>query len=84
MDDVEGFGDTYMPSVQAPGFGASERFFVSPGHLDRAILTLPGGQSGNPLSPFFSRGFNDYATHAATPLLPGEVLHTRRWYKKEE
>ena len=84
MDDVEGFGDTYMPSVQAPGFGASERFFVSPGHLDRAILTLPGGQSGNPLSPFFSRGFNDYATHAATPLLPGEVIHTRRWYKKEE
>ena len=34
-----------MPAVQAPSFGASERFFVSPGHLEDAILTLPGGQS---------------------------------------
>lgn len=83
MEKVEGFGDTYMPAVQAPSFGASERFFVSPGHLDDAILTLPGGQSGHPLSKFFTAGFNDYATHAATPLLPSEPVHRRTFYRKE-
>ncbi|TKB04175.1 penicillin acylase family protein [Alteromonas portus] len=83
MQQVEGFGDTYMPAVQTPSFGASERFFVSPGHLEDAILTLPGGQSGHPLSDFFTAGFNDYATHAATPLLPSEPIHSRTFYKKE-
>ena len=83
MQQVEGFGDTYMPAVQAPSFGASERFFVSPGHLEDAILTLPGGQSGHLLSEFFTAGFNDYATHAATPLLPSEPIHSRTFYKKE-
>lgn len=83
MEGVEGFGDTYMPAVQATRFGASERFFVSPGHLEDAILTLPGGQSGHPLSDFFEAGFNDYATHAATPLLPGEIQHSRTFYKKD-
>lgn len=84
MDTVEGFGDTFMPSVQAPSFGASQRFFASPGHLDRAILTLPGGQSGHPLSPFYTKGFNDYASHGATALLPGQAVHKRQWYKQEE
>lgn len=84
MQTVEGFGDTYMPSVQSTSFGASERFFVSPGHLDNAILTLPGGQSGHPLSPYFRQGFNDYATHATTALLPGNINQTRQWYVQEE
>ncbi|WP_218418627.1 penicillin acylase family protein [Alteromonas lipotrueae] len=84
MDTVEGFGDTYMPAVQSSTFGASERFFVSPGHLDDAILTLPGAQSGHPLSPFFKAGFSDYATQAATPLLPGKPIHLRQWYPKDE
>jgi penicillin amidase len=57
--------------------------FVSPGHLDDAILTLPGGQSGHPLSPYYTSGFGDYATHSATPLLPGDIEHTRLFYKKE-
>ncbi len=84
MDTVEGFGDTYMPAVQSSTFGASERFFVSPGHLDDAILTLPGAQSGHPLSPFFKAGFSDYATQAATPLLPSELIHLRQWYPNDE
>ena len=83
MQTVEGFGDTYMPAVQAPNFGASQRLFVSPGHLEDAILTLPGGQSGHPLSPYYTSGFSDYATHAATPLLPSNIEHTRLFYKKE-
>ncbi|TPV55361.1 penicillin acylase family protein [Aestuariibacter sp. GS-14] len=76
MPEVEGFGDTYMPSVQQPAFGASERLFVRPGKLDSAVLTLPGGQSGHPLSPFYRAGFMDYAEQRLTPLLPGTPVHT--------
>ncbi len=75
MPVIEGFGDTYMPSVQATAFGASQRFFVRPDALDKAIMTLPGGQSGHPLSPFYHTGFMQYATHQATPLLPGPVRY---------
>ena len=84
MRQVEGFGDTYMPSVQARSFGASQRLFVSPGHLEDAILTLPGGQSGHPLSPYYTAGFDDYVTQAATPLLPSDVEAVRHWYPKSE
>ncbi|HMK89576.1 MAG TPA: penicillin acylase family protein, partial [Methylocystis sp.] len=44
-------GDLYQPRVAAPGFGASVRFVVSPGHEARGLLHMPTGQSGNPLSP---------------------------------
>ena len=76
MPEVEGFGDTYMPSVQQRAFGASERLFVRPGKLESAVLTLPGGQSGHPLSPFYRAGFMDYAEQRLTPLLPGDAIHT--------
>ena len=78
MPEVDGFGDSYMPAVQLPKFGASQRLIVRPGNEAKAILTVPGGQSGHPLSPFFSAGFNDYAEAESTPLLPGAVSHTIR------
>ncbi len=74
-----GFGDSYMPAVQRPDFGASQRLFVRPDKLENAILTLPGGQSGHPLSPYFRRGYQDYVDNVATPLLPGKSRVTRRW-----
>ncbi len=77
MPVSKGFGDSYMPAVQAPSFGASERFFVRPGALDKAILTLPGGQSGHPLSPYYRSGFKDYVSGAPTALLPGKPVYTR-------
>jgi penicillin amidase len=76
MPQVAGYGDTFMPAVQAPHFGASERLFVRPGQLESAIMTLPGGQSGHPLSPYYHRGFNDFANQKHTPLLPRESQHT--------
>ncbi len=76
MESISGYGDSYMPAVQLPAFGASERFFVQPKHLEKAIMTLPGGQSGHPLSPFYKAGFDDYANHRSTPLLPGSIQHT--------
>ncbi len=75
MPTVPGFGDSYMPAVQKTGFGASQRFFVQPGLEENAILTIPGGQSGHPLSPFYRSGFSDYIEKKNTPLLPTEAIH---------
>lgn len=69
-------GDNNMPRVSAPGFGASERLDVAPGHEDRGILELPGGQSDNPLSPYFGAGHDDWVKGRPTPLLPGSTEHT--------
>ena len=69
-------GDNNMPRVAAPEFGASERLDVSPGHEAQGILDMPGGQSDNPLSPFFGAGHEDWAQGRPTPLLPGKSTHT--------
>ena len=69
-------GDHNMPRVASPGFGASERFDVSPGHEEEGILEMPGGQSDNPLSPFYGAGHKDWVRGRPTPLLPGADRHT--------
>ena len=71
-------GDNDMPRVQSPTFGASERFVVSPGHEEEGICHLPGGQSGNPLSPFYRAGHEAWARGEFTPFLPGPTAHTFR------
>jgi penicillin G amidase len=69
-------GDSNMPRVQGPAFGASERFGVEPGHEENGYLHMPGGQSGNPLSPFYGAGHADWAQGKATPFMPGETKYT--------
>ena len=69
-------GDNNLPRVAAPGFGASERFDVAPGHEAQGILEMPGGQSDHPLSPYFGAGQPDWVAGRPTPLLPGPTLHT--------
>lgn len=69
-------GDNDMPRVQGPAFGASQRMVVSPGHEDEGILHLPGGQSGNPLSPYYRAGHEAWVKGEPTPFLPGPAQHT--------
>jgi penicillin amidase len=69
-------GDVHMPRVAAPGFGASERLAVSPGHEAQGILEMPGGQSDNPLSPYYGAGHADWVEGRPTPLLPGPAKWT--------
>jgi penicillin amidase len=68
-------GDEYMPRVQATTFGASERFAVSPGHEERGLFHMPGGQSGHFLSPFYRAGHDAWAEGRPTPFLPGPAQH---------
>ena len=71
-------GDSNMPHVQAPAFGASERFAVSPGDEEHGYFMMPGGQSGHPLSPYYGAGHADWAEGKPTPFLPGPAQHTLR------
>jgi len=69
-------GDRDMPRVQAPTFGASERFAVAPGDEEHGYFELAGGQSGHPLSPYYGAGHADWAAGKPTPFLPGPAEHT--------
>jgi penicillin amidase len=69
-------GDLDMPKAQGPSFGASERYAVYPGDETNSIMHMPTGQSGHPLSDFFSRGHDDWVEGRASPFLPGEPRHT--------
>ncbi|HEV8199389.1 MAG TPA: penicillin acylase family protein, partial [Candidatus Polarisedimenticolia bacterium] len=71
-------GDSSMPRVQAPEFGASERMVVSPGHEEQGLFHMPGGQSGHPLSPYYRAGHEAWVTGEATPFLPGAAQHVLR------
>ena len=64
-------GDSDMPRVQSPGWGASERLAVSPGREEDGYFHMPAGQSGHPLSPFFSAGHEAWVEGLPMPLLPG-------------
>jgi penicillin amidase len=65
-------GDTSTVRAQAPGFGASERFAVSPGFESEGLFHMPGGQAGNPRSPYYLAGHEDWLEGRATPFLPGK------------
>lgn len=69
-------GDGHMPRVAGPKFGQSERFTVTPGKEEQGVFSMPGGQSGHPLSPYFLSGHGDWAQGKALPLLPGPPRHT--------
>jgi penicillin G amidase len=68
-------GDNLVPRVAIPGFGASERLIVSPGHEAQGIFEMPTGQAGDPLSPYYGAGHKAWVKGEPTPLLPGPT----RW-----
>jgi penicillin G amidase len=68
-------GDRNMPRVSEPNFGPAVRFGVAPGDEADGYLTIAGGQSGHPLSPYYGAGHEAWARGAATPFLPGPAQH---------
>ena len=51
---------------------------VTPGREDEGILHMPGGQSGHPLSAFWSAGHDAWVEGRPLPFLPGRAVHTLR------
>jgi len=72
-------GDSNMPRVQAPEFGASERLAVSPGRESEGYFHMPGGQSGHPLSPHYRDGHGAWAHGEPVTFLPGPAVHRLRF-----
>ncbi|GAB1595767.1 penicillin acylase family protein [Lysobacter claricitrinus] len=68
-------GDSLTPRAVAPDFGASERMVVAPGHEAEGITHVPGGPTGNPASPYWAAGHDDWVHGRATPFLPGDATH---------
>ncbi|WP_432743145.1 penicillin acylase family protein [Methylobacter sp. G7] len=69
-------GCAFCVRAAGPGFGASERLVVSPGHFADAILHMPGGQSGQPLSPYYRDQQNYWLKGLPMPLTAGKSEHT--------
>jgi penicillin amidase len=76
MPEEELPGDSNMPRVQGPAFGASERFAVSPGREKDGYLHMPTGQSGHFLSPYYRDGNEAWAKGEPAAFLPGATVHT--------
>lgn len=68
-------GDSNMPRAQGPGFGASERYAVSPGDEANGYLHMPVGQSGHPLSKFYRLGHDDWVRGRPSSFLPGAPVY---------
>jgi penicillin amidase len=69
-------GDLYTPNMHWNSSASSERMVVSPGHEDEGIMNMPTGQSGHPLSPFYSNSHAAWVKGEPTPFLPGKTEHT--------
>jgi penicillin amidase len=68
-------GDSFMPRVQGPAFGASQRMVVSPGREAAGYFQMPGGPVDHPMSPFYGAGHKAWARGEPRPLLPGEARY---------
>lgn len=74
--DDELSGDHNLPHVCRPDFGASCRLVAYPGDASKGTLTLPGGQSGHPTSPWFLAGHEYWVHGLSLPLEPGPAQKT--------
>lgn len=77
-------GDSFMPRVQGPSFGASERIVVSPGREASGTFQMPGGPVDHPLSPFYGAGHDAWVRGQPRPLLPGDARHTLKLAPKSQ
>ncbi len=77
-------GDSTMPRVQAPAFGAANRFAVAPGDEEQGYFEMPGGQSGHPLSPYYGSGHADWVAGKPTPFLPGPARQVLNFSPRAE
>ena len=69
-------GDLYTPRVHFGVNGASERMVVSPGREAEGIMHMPTGQSGHPLSPFYSNSHDAWVKGEPTPFPARPDGHT--------
>lgn len=89
---VRGGPETIAPAGRRGTHGASWRMVVELGPEVRAWGTYPGGQSGNPLSPFYADRIPQWAAGGSDEILfprdpgdipPGRILDTITFQPRE-
>ncbi|HEU4602847.1 MAG TPA: penicillin acylase family protein, partial [Steroidobacteraceae bacterium] len=68
-------GDSAMPRVQGPKFGASERMVISPGKESQGLFQMPSGPVDHPLSSFYGAGHDDWVNGRPGALLPQQAKY---------
>jgi penicillin amidase len=68
-------GDLFTVRLHWGPATSSERMVVSPGREAEAIMHMPTGQSGHPLSPFYANSHDAWVKGAATPMVAGKEVH---------
>lgn len=68
-------GDLHMPLAQTSHHGPVFRCVISPGNDASAIAQMPGGQAGNPLSPYYLAGHADWLAGRRSPLRAGPTRY---------
>lgn len=61
--------------AQGPDYGQSLRFVGRPGYPEQAVLDVPGGQSGHPLSRWYRAGHASWVEGRGAPLAAGPAEH---------
>jgi penicillin amidase len=74
MPHVPVGGDFYVPYLNNPIAGASQRMVVSPGNEEEGIFHMPCGQCGHPLSPHYRDSHSDWLNGTPSPFLPDEAV----------
>ena len=69
-------GDENMPRVHTSDFCQSQRMAIAPGMEADSYLSMPGGQSGYPLSPFYRSMHQDWLDGVPTSFVPGAETHS--------
>ncbi|MCH2155107.1 MAG: penicillin acylase family protein [Opitutales bacterium] len=67
--------DRFAPNALFGNHGPSQRMIIEVGKESEARFTMPGGQSGHPLSPFYRSGHVQWLQGVDSPLLPGEEVY---------
>jgi penicillin amidase len=73
-------GDPTTVRVAKKGSGSSQRFVMDWSDPDGSMMSIPMGESGNPMSPWFKDEFSTWigGGSLALPMKPGGVTHTLR------
>jgi penicillin amidase len=72
-------GHVYAIRVATPAFGASQRMVVAPGLESSGLVSMPLGQSGDPLDRHFLDHHPSWADGKAVPFRAGPPAATRRF-----
>jgi penicillin amidase len=68
-------GTRFSLRNQDPGFGATVRLVISPAHPENGLLQVPGGQSGQPLSPHYKDQHKGWVQGIPLPFMGTGIKH---------